>query len=64
MTFRFFDAEITVGEKVGASSASMSTAATGDSAAMRSTAWAADVTSPSTVWRNPSTSGPSCGSGR
>ena len=64
MTLRFCEAEIIVGEKVGASSASRTAATTGDIGATRSTTSAAGGTSPNTACMKPSTSGPSCGSGR
>ena len=64
MTFRFFEAEMIVGEKVGASSAWTSAPAAGSSRATRAAASCAGGTSPSIATRNASTSGPICGSGR
>ena len=63
MTFRLREAEIIVGENVGVSSGSISSAAVRCSAAALATTSPAEGTSPSTVRRNASTSGWICGSG-
>ena len=64
MTLRFCDAVIIVGENVGPSRGSISSAAARSTSRARSTACAALGTSPSTARRKPSTSCCICGSGR